>query len=310
MVGACAVGVGSSGWRSGAIFYITGPGTMGDLGETWGRCGVGNYIYTTSSKQMFCQRHTVLYCSSICLLDVVDLPEEPPRRTPFRGRRVLLGVDRGLPDGCLLACVLAVAVPSNSSGIPDKSREFWKLDWIISISSSPTRDAMQAQIDSWLQKRSGKPWDPAAYVAFLADIGYNVAPAKAAFRAADAVGEDPVEHQHHASSGAQQQASSGASVALGASFLCLIGEILRPLLPAGPNIPPPPFLYRSHTPFACTLRAFVPSCRGLKCHVCWCWCSLISGCVALEMPICPRGEGVCVYVHGSQPPGHTVEMSI
>lgn len=36
------------------------------------------------------------------------------------------------------------------------------------------RDALQAQIDAWILERSGKPWDAAAYTAFLSHIGYIV----------------------------------------------------------------------------------------------------------------------------------------
>ena len=45
--------------------------------------------------------------------------------------------------------------------------------------------------------------------------------------------------QSHMEQLARSSASSGASVALGASFLCLIGELSRPLRPAGQNNPHP-----------------------------------------------------------------------
>ena len=34
------------------------------------------------------------------------------------------------------------------------------------------RDAIQAQIDAYVLMQVGKPWDPSAYAAFLASIGY------------------------------------------------------------------------------------------------------------------------------------------
>jgi malate synthase len=100
----------------------------------------------------------------------------PPRPLPYRGRERIdaegLQVDRELYDFIEIEALPGTGIASAA---------FWDGFGRIVSEFAPRnralvakRDALQTRIDAWHKSRAGQPHDPAAYKAFLREIGYLV----------------------------------------------------------------------------------------------------------------------------------------